>query len=447
MAALSPSPVAGPGAPLLQWEEDVQAGAAYALRFRLHDPQGALPNAALLALSFLDERGARLDGPHPGLHHSRKLGREVVYLASSDTAVENLTAPWLVPRGACRIALAVWPWKGSRAMVMPVPPSLCRQAFSPQALQAIEAQDMQAAAVACQDALDQAPRRVDLLAHAVGLSARLGRADWLHACCEALLSHDEAPGLAQRRAHLALGQLQEMSPDWLPRVEGRLAKPSAAGRRQVQRLPCVVHLLGSPTGAAPLRPPRNWRAVWITPTEYSGCAAPEGPWRMAPPPGASPSGASGADAPHYVLDWLAASWVAEVARPRLLQMDAWLGSRIALAQRARLIHAQPGARGYDLALRALAMGERLGLPVVYEYDPAHVLLPEPGQPAWPPDSEMAMRRGRQALRCLGAAAAIVVRTPAQKRSLRGVGIDAAKVFVVGPRGDCEAAYAHAVSAD
>ncbi|VFR24323.1 hypothetical protein ANDO1_3649 [plant metagenome] len=440
-------PVAGPGfafptsgvfrTALWQTHAAIDGHAQYQLHVQLGDPAPkSQAKAALLIVVFLDERGAVMAGPYPGLLYSRQLSQHFRYVAASrEPDREKLPAIAVQPpAGAAAVALALVPWWCSAELTLRAPPRLAPRVAGPGELSRLEVDDPVAAQRACRAALAQAPGDWRLLAYATGLAERQGDAAWLQACATAVLE-SSAPGPAIARARVALSRLDELSTDWLPLPPPCPAAVPGGPRRQA-RVPGVLHWVGEAdetTGDAvsvQARPPvRGWRQVTVTPLEYVAAAQPAGPWRKGRVPAQSPPGRRAAAC--YALDCLSAQGVEAVARTDVMTLDVLLAWRICRDEEVAMIHAHPGRRGYDLMLRALALGRLSGLPVVYEYESARAGPRGSLGECWPADSSLSRLHQAQDSRCLRAADAVLVRRAEDGDRARQAGVAADRIVVVG----------------
>ena len=110
-----------------------------------------------------------------------------------------------------------------------------------------------------------------------------------------------------------------------------------------------------------------------------------------------------------------------------LQYDALLTASIVAREAPAIIHAASGYRGYELALKALPIGARLGIPVIYEVRSFHEHL-------WgaegTTESEWTRLRMAQEERCMREAACVVTISQAMRRALVDRGVDDGRIHVV-----------------
>jgi glycosyltransferase involved in cell wall biosynthesis len=113
----------------------------------------------------------------------------------------------------------------------------------------------------------------------------------------------------------------------------------------------------------------------------------------------------------------------------LLTYDTVVTAAILRKVRPAIIHAASGIRGYELALKALALRERFGIPVVYEVRSLH-------EHSWGPSglsteiSELTDARARQENRCSLAADKVVTISQCMREELIDRGVPEDKIVVV-----------------
>ena len=167
------------------------------------------------------------------------------------------------------------------------------------------------------------------------------------------------PGLA-RLERETVARLVETDPRWLPRIPG-------PPRRAEPRPGVVLHLLKE---SVPHR-----QTGFTTRSRYMVIAQRDAgltPVVVTQPGFPRNAGIAGAPALEEVdgiryhrLD-PGAAYPAERPFDLGLRDYSWLAARVAREERPAVIHAASGPRGCDAALVGLALGEHLGIPVVYE---------------------------------------------------------------------------------
>jgi len=435
-------PAAGPAAArpaepaLAGGELEVEALRGYDAFVGLSDAQGGKPNAALLEMAFLDADGARLPGPYFGLAYSKQRDCYFAYAASGDTAGAGPAATVWAPQGACRLRWRLHRRAGSGELALDGPPRFAPHVYDGPELDALEAWDPAAARVAAAESLAARPGDAGILLHAMEAALRSGDDAGLREYAGRIAASAAAAGRIRAKARLAMGMLDELRTDWLPAVAGmsfpRPGGTAAARRGAVLR---VLHLCADgqgeeapPASSAAFELARRQRKAGMAPSlavpaEYAGCLQPSSPWRK--------ERRDGVDI--FRLDCLSAQAVRGIARARLLEFESLLCAHIAARAGAAVLHAHAGRRGYDLALRALAVGRYLDVPVVCEYEPGRERLREDGQGEWPEDAGLAGLRRAQQMRCLKEAAAVIVHGRRDKSRLVRLGLDGDRIHVIARR--------------
>ncbi|VFR35328.1 hypothetical protein ANDA3_3903 [plant metagenome] len=415
----------------------------YRLCAALRDPAPKLHGkVAVWVVAYTDAAGRLLDGPYPGLLYSRQLAQHFTYVAADGQISGAAPHTFMLqpPKDAAHVALALLPWMGSSKLALVSPPRLVPCAYGPKELAELEETDPMAAVRECRLAL-LAMARPDwqLLNYALRLAERQGDAVWMRECAASLTEMGK-PGGAVARGRLGLSRLDELSVGWspLPASEALATAPAPLGSveqsgSRKMRTQAVLHWAGP---EAPLAEPpvslgealsdRRWRNVLIVPLEYAACDAPMGPWRHGRISVPTASGARKLAC--YRLDCLSEQGVATTARTAVMTLDVLLAWHIAKTEGAAVIHAHPGRRGYDLALRALALGRLLALPVIYEYDSHRLGMGEGESRLLPQDCEIQRLRQAQNVRCLHESAAVIVRRKKDLDEATRAGVDIAKLF-------------------
>ncbi|WP_427384938.1 glycosyltransferase family 4 protein [Janibacter sp. G56] len=122
-------------------------------------------------------------------------------------------------------------------------------------------------------------------------------------------------------------------------------------------------------------------------------------------------------------------------------LDAWATelARVVSRERPSVIHVHSGQRGYDAALVGLAVGQALGVPVVYEVRGFFEALWTKDL-AWAEQSEVYRRRRDTETRCMMAADAVVTLSESMRADILERGVPADRVHVV-PNGVDTTAFA------
>jgi glycosyltransferase involved in cell wall biosynthesis len=135
---------------------------------------------------------------------------------------------------------------------------------------------------------------------------------------------------------------------------------------------------------------------------------------------------------HHRLD-LGAGYPQDGPVDTYLEDYAWRAAAVARLERPAIVHASSGGRGYESALVALALGEHLDVPVVYE---VRSLFDGPASADDPSASdatstrERYRRRDATEVRCMLAADAVVTLADTMKADIVARGVPAERVFIV-----------------
>jgi glycosyltransferase involved in cell wall biosynthesis len=120
---------------------------------------------------------------------------------------------------------------------------------------------------------------------------------------------------------------------------------------------------------------------------------------------------------------------ARIAPAELLEFETGMHERVARAQRCSLVHAASGFRGYENALKGLAIARCHDLPFVYEVRSFH-------EHTWQPvedrgyGNRMTHMRAAQEDRCMAEADVVVTISEAMVENLTARGVPAEKLFFV-----------------
>lgn len=355
------------------------------------------PKGGLLALSFLGGDEV-IEGPYPGIPTSQRAG-PYVYLPIADKKQFNRLIP--VPRGAKELCVTFRPWVVEEA-------ELGDLTFSSYSISEVLADALAGTdALLCRIVADAARSRGMISAT---MAAR--RRAYL-------LTRSEEDRI---RLNSTIGELKELSTDWLPRVYiPRQEKPTDP--LKVAHIHKVSLASESSGGAV-----RNFNLVR---SQYEIGMRP-----FVVTPLVSVSGPEEEEerSLHQVIDGvdhysLLTNRVAGPTLPRsdLLQYDTLLTAEILSWERPSILHVASGFRGYELALKSLPIARALNIPFIYEVRSFHEHLW--GQDATL-DCELTRLRMAQENRLIGAADAVVVIAEAMKDALVGRGIDGRKIKVV-----------------
>lgn len=218
--------------------------------------------------------------------------------------------------------------------------------------------------------------------------------------------------------------MRELDTDWLPALAGPRVERSIGPANRVMMLAKVAVPFENSGGAvrnlATARTLRamGWDAYVITPLGYPG--AREG--------GALPLTSAPDGVPHLHLN-VPDAQLARVPVTRIMEQETALLGAILGRYGARLIHAVSGNRGYDNALKALALRKRFGVPVLYDLRSFHEQAWSAPAP-WVADAELTRLRAAQEDRCVREADRTVVISEAMKALLIERGAPAERISVI-----------------
>jgi glycosyltransferase involved in cell wall biosynthesis len=240
---------------------------------------------------------------------------------------------------------------------------------------------------------------------------------------QAMRRVQDSPALAAQQ-RTWLGRLVETDPRWLPWIPP-LRDPFKARGENV-----VLHLLKE---SLPYREngytTRSWytlraqRELGLEPVVATALGFPRRDGVESIPPVEMVEGIR-----HHRLD-LGPNYPLDLPFDTHVGDFAWLAAEVARAERPAVVHAASGFRGYDTALVALAIRERLGIPFVYEVRSFH-------EAAWSAEPELAARseqfsrRFGAETRCMRAADAIVTIAEAMRDEIVDRGVSPDRVSVI-----------------
>jgi glycosyltransferase involved in cell wall biosynthesis len=230
------------------------------------------------------------------------------------------------------------------------------------------------------------------------------------------------------------GMRREMDPSWMPAIPGP-ARPLASP--DCWRI-CHLHKVAYPfenSGASV----RNLNIV------AAQKAAGLDPFVVLPlgyPPG-QPR-ATGWLRTTAGVDYYAVSpsgWNSKrLTRDQQMQLDVLAAARLLTELRPLLIHAASGYRGYDLALKGLALGRHFDIPVVYEVRSLHEHTWSPAGPDVLEAEHTALRMAQEH-RCMREADHVVTISESMKALLVTRGVEPSRITVV-PNGIATDKYLH-----
>ncbi|OZI75702.1 glycosyltransferase [Bordetella genomosp. 2] len=404
--------------------EDLAVG--WVVKARVHGKVSkTAPRGAVVCFQFYDVHGDPLDAPHSGFTYSTHLERRFHYVPVGDSSIAAVTLrPLLPPPQAVRLELHLQRWSGMEQA--PITGELTAEPYDytlPD-LPRLEATDAEGAERVAWHWLTARKTERQYLLEIQALAWRIGAPALLREACYLLEQAPEVRGYMRQQSRYALAALDEMS-DWLPLA------PNAQCGRHAGLAHVVAHLapqaspngrLYDPIALAAAQYEQGFKPLVIVPTEYTQQASPDGPYTHRVQDGVEV----------IELDSLTPAAHARVKRTDLLRFDTLLSSHWISRRRVGLIHAHIGRSGYDLALRALALGAQYRLPIVMQWQEPASPCPVTDASAPPPDSEWWRQAYTQQLRCAARADAVIVTDAWQAALLLQAGIHRDRIFLVPP---------------
>ena len=394
----------GPQAKGRTYQQKVMPDALIAFRVALSGGRAPDPKGALLRVEFYDEAGDYLAPPYVGLAASN-VGAYRYLPVGGPGAVRDAVAYCAPPGGAATVRFEVQPWGQKSAQVEGTPE--------------FRATSYEAAAAAFAEAVRAGEADLGLarafsdLAHARG--DQRGR-------ILALSAINRAAPSAKAEAQLrhAVGAARETDPGFAPRVPGPPERaPAPEGAVRVCHVMKVCRPFENTGGAV-----RNantvlaQKAVGLDPYVVTALGYPG-------TEGAARSTRLG-DVPHYHL---APQGAGNLPRDRALELEVAMLGGVFRRFGGHLVHAASGYRGYDNALKGLALSEHFGVPWIYEVRSLH-------EHTWAPmradilDAPLTRERMAQEDRCMTAADHVVTIAQTMRGELVRRGVPEEKITVV-----------------
>lgn len=393
----------------VEFEFSVGSDRTHLLRGALVGVDHPLPRAALVSVRFVDAHGATIPGPYRHLAQSKR--REIGwyrYLDTGDGACSTFLVLLAPPIGSVRVHLTFVKWERTlkdRLFLKEVP------SFEPTSAQQLA------------DEAARCPDDVGLLR----LLARLQAAEGLLSAHVTTLRRlaELAPSPQQTTALVRMtGMLAELDTTWLPTVPGRESLERREAGIRICHLFKVSYPFESSGGAIRnLNTVKSQRAIGLAPyvvtplgyprTQGLGDVEPEEivagvPHVRMPLPGDDDS----------------------LPYDQRLRYDALATAAVVRRHGADVIHAASGYRGYELALKGLALAKHFDLPFVYEVRSLHEHLWGPPTVVDKLDCEWTRLRMAQENRCMLEADVVVTLAEAMRDLLCERGIPRKKIVVV-----------------
>lgn len=392
------------------------------IRARAHGKVGkTVPRGAVLTFQFYDQHGMPLDVPHAGFTYSSGLARRFQYVSVGDSTVAaTKTRPLFPPLGAAQLELHLQRWSGMDKVALVGELSVEPVEYVLSDLPKLEATDSESAERLAWHWLSIHGKERQYLLEIQAFAWRIGAASLLREACLRLEHAPEVRGYMRQQANLSLAALDELS-DWLP-VAPHTDRADHHGLAHV-----VAHLVPNVTAGdvgvlTQTQYEQGLKPLLIAPTEYSTQARPSDPYTQVEHDGVQ----------QITLHPLAAQAHAQVRRTDLLRLDTLLTAQFIASHRVGLIHAHVGRSGYDLALRALALGQQYRIPVVMQWHDPESACPVGHAMSPPPASEWQQHADAQQLRCSRRADAVLVGDAWQAELLRRAGVHSDKLFIAPP---------------
>lgn len=397
---------------------DIEPGAFHVFRAELIGLGAGSEQGAVIRVRYFDDEGAPMPPPYPGLITPPK-APPYAFLSTQRAPDEGNNAAIRYfglepPEGAAVAFVAVQRWKdqgayelGAGSTIYAAPPE--------------ELNDLVRELVG-RPKLDA---QAELVKGVLRFLHRSGRIEEELELLR-LTAGTEIGGAMRARLSRVGGMLAELDPDWLPIRASQVGAGRIVGppNRVMSLVKVCVPYENSGGAVRNMQTGRvlkakGWEPYAVTPIGYPGAAGNSTDLGTA---------IHVAGVPHLHLD---------VPRPaleslpfnRLLEYETALLAAIYRRYGGRLIHAVSGYRGYESALKALALKAEFGVPVLYDFRSFHEHTW--GQAAeWRLDAPLSKLRAAQEDRCVREADHTVVISEAMKAMLVERGGPADRISVV-----------------
>jgi len=375
------------------------------------------PRGTVLMIQFHDAQGAVLDAPHLTLTYSEALKSRFIYVPVEPSSGTGISIkPLLPPVGTVGIKCQVQLWHGPEHIDLDTELSLEPHEYALADIAAIERSNPQNAERVAWRSLEVHGNERQHLLEIQALAWRIGAPRLLTRACQLLEAAPEVRGYMRNQSRYALAALNEL--------ESGLASPGPAASSYKGLPHRIAHLApafaGETLALARMQSDQGMRPLILIPSEYAPQAGESGPYSVRQEEGTE----------IVAFSALGPQACRGVPRPDLLRFDVMLAEPWLRRARIGLLHAHVGRSGYDLALRALALGSRFRLPVVMNWHSPDDPHPVADATSPPPASEWAELGLRQQLCCAARADAVIVADPWQAWQLHRAGLPQDRVFVV-----------------
>lgn len=376
-------------------------------RARLEDEAGAAPKAAVMSILPYDEFGLPVMGKWHELAHSARFGNYVYVPVAGDQAEGWQFKSFVVQPGVSELGVELHVHAGSPAL------SARTADLTVLTLESI------AAMIESwwpHEAWIEPALRLAQTEGALSLQMRL--ADLLVRC-------QGAKPEAVKLSRAVRAELEELDPDWYPRIEAR--RSLQAGRTLTV---CHLHKTAYPFE-------NSGGAIRCLNTLKSQLQEGLDPFVITPPGYPAYDGVTDVDvAPH---DQVAGcdhfrigpntTGIRTLSPPARVRIGAVQAAAIVARRGAMLVHAASGVRGYELALQAFALRDIFDIPVIYEVRSFH-------EHTWGPagprifDMERTQLRIRKENRCMEMADHVVTISESMRRILIERGVSEQRIDVI-----------------
>lgn len=365
--------------------------------------------AAILTVQYRDERFNLLAGPYPGFFHSDTAGQyRYLALSTSANALHNFSEVIDVPDGAVHAMFSLRRWNSDVRLRSKIDIESLRWEDY---IKSIDFSKLGASSL--RQIINQAVRRGDLKI-ARSTCANLYRRE-----------KNESDGY---RLQMLNGLWTELDSRWLPRVKPALPRDSS--RAGILHLFKVLYPQESSGGAV-----RNWDVarcqaqVGLRPV-VSLSVSTDMPATMVPG-GVLRDGMFEEVREGVLISCPRFSGFkrAQIPPDILLEAEANIAANTLLAHGCDIVHATSGFKGFDNALKGMALAKQFDLPLVYEVRSFH-------EHTWgPPTSEIlsapiTQMRMEQEKRCMLGADAVITISDAMVEHLVARGIPREKIYLV-----------------
>ena len=366
-----------------------------------------IEKAAVVCWSFFDSFGRLLSGSYEGTCISPKVGHYTYLNCSKESCPETQVAIVKVPKSARNLRVEIRKWKNNANFSIKY---FNVELITLNVLRAL---------------LTRHPIRIENLTKIIQHARKLGDIEMAVDLLRRSISRfDNAE--AHRRIELMSGELQELSTSWKPTIFGKSHLVTQTDQLTVCHLHKVAYPFENSGGSI-----RNLNVV------VSQKKAGIDPYVILPlnyPPQELGKNMKNPivneEVDHYLLKNKGKiSQPTDVPKDRLLELDTLRTASIIKSRGAKLIHAVSGFRGYELALKGLALREHLDIPLIYEVRSFH-------EHTWGPyipnilELKLTQKRILQENRCMLESDYVITISEAMRDKLIKRGVPEDKIAVI-----------------